>query len=424
MINANRLGFLPGGDAYQNSIALQRAVDNGGEIVIEKQGVYDLSETILIGDNTSLIFKKGVSLRRQPSKTGKNTPVFLNRGCDSGTYNHDIKIIGLHLDCNGVEDLDYGFDAKRIGLRAHIGMIYINNLTVQDYSCIGLLKEDYGIQISAFKNILLEDLFFEGDKDGVHLGWGKDFIIRRGKFRTFDDPIALNAFDYSTSNTHVGWIENGLIEDCTDLDDKSTTGFFCRILGGAWCDWEKGMSVQHSDTVCHGGRVYRAVLEPNGVFRVSDVPPTHTNFWEAKEYGGIKWVCVRNEAVYDCGCRNIVLRNIHLQKKRGVAVAISLNNDVWARSYVKNCVPVPQENITLENVSIENEIDALLLSNYPCNNINVIDTDLKNSTLCFKAEKLDGLNYPTVTVTLKNVTATESSIFCDEKHTINVKIAE
>ena len=29
----------------------------------------------------------------------------------------------------------------------------------------------------------------------------------------------LNAFDYATSNTHVGWIENGIIENCTDLDE-------------------------------------------------------------------------------------------------------------------------------------------------------------------------------------------------------------
>ena len=420
MIRANDYGFLPGNDAFSNSCALQRALDQGGTVTVSAKGIYDVSETAYIGDNTSLIFETGITVRRQPSKTGKNTPVLLNKGCDSTTHNHNIKIIGLHLDCNGVEDEDYGFDTNRVGLRAHVAMIYVKDLTVKDYTCVGLLKEDYGIQISAFENILLEDLFFEGDKDGVHLGWGKNFVIRNGKFRTYDDPIALNAFDYSTSNTHVGWIENGLIEDCTDLDDKSTTGFFCRILGGAWCDWKKGMSVQHSDTVCHNGRVYRAVLEPNGAFSISSEPPTHTEPWVAKDYGGIKWVMVRDEATYDCGCRNIVLRNIHLQKKRTVAVAISLNNDVWARSYVENCTPVPQKNISLENISIENEIDSLLLSNYPCDNITVFDTDLKNTTLCFKSEDLDGLNYPTATVTLKNVKATENSIICDKNHKIKV----
>ena len=32
----------------------------------------------------------------------------------------------------------------------------------------------------------------------------------------------------------MGWIEDGLIEDCYDLADEDTTGYFCRILAGAW----------------------------------------------------------------------------------------------------------------------------------------------------------------------------------------------
>ena len=103
-------------------------------------------------------------------------------------------------------------------------MISVTNLVVEDFECSGVLKKDDGIQVSAFENIRLEHLYIEGDKDGVHLGWGKGFAIRHGRFRTFDDPIALNAFDYVTSNTHVGWIEDGIVEDCYDLDAEDTTG--------------------------------------------------------------------------------------------------------------------------------------------------------------------------------------------------------
>ena len=113
MINANTCGFLPNNDAYTNSAALQRAVNEGGTVTVTLEGVYDISETVFIGDGTTLIFEKGVILRRQPSVTGKNTPVFINSGCDTNTYNYNIGIIGLHLDCNGVEDLDYGFDSSR-----------------------------------------------------------------------------------------------------------------------------------------------------------------------------------------------------------------------------------------------------------------------------------------------------------------------
>lgn len=314
MKHANEYGFLPGNDAQQNAKALQAVVELGGEIAVDMPGIYDLSESIEIGDDTALIFAKGVQIRRQPSKTGRNGIAFVNKGAHSHTYNHNIKLIGLHIDCNGIESADWGADSLHVGLRAQVGMIYIKNLVVEDYECRGLLKKDYGIQISAFENVRLEHLYITGAKDGVHLGWGKDFVILHGRFCTFDDPVALNAFDYATSNTHVGWIENGIVEDCYDLDADSTTGFFCRILGGAWCDWYNGMKVQHSDTVCSHGRVYRVVMRPDGEVYESITPPSHE--FGVATYDGIQWVCVRDEAVYDCGCRNILLRDIHLGKKR------------------------------------------------------------------------------------------------------------
>lgn len=419
MRNANLCGFLPGNDAKENAKALQSVIDLGGDIIVERAGVYDLSETVEIGDNTTLIFDKGVQIRRQPGRTGRNGIAFVNKGASTHTYNQNIKLIGLHIDCNGVESHDWGTDSLHVGLRAQVGMIYIKNLVVEDYECIGLLKKDYGIQISAFENIRLEHLYITGDKDGVHLGWGRGFVIRHGKFCTYDDPIALNGFDYSPSNPHVGWIEDGVIEDCYDLDADTTTGHFCRILGGAWRDWYEGMTVQHSHTVCANGRVYRVVMRPNGEEYTSLTPPSHS--FGVAVYDGISWVCVRDEAVYDCGCRNIVLRNIHLQKKRSQrAISIALNNDRYAKSYVVGCQPVPQGSITLERIFIENEVPQLLGSNYPSENITIKDTDMKDSKVYFWAKDLEGLVYPTVDITFENVIRTEDSVAFDEGHPVHV----
>lgn len=419
MKSANEYGFLPNNDAYQNAIALQAVVELGGEIFVERAGVYDLSETVEIGDDTTLIFGEGVQICRQQSRSGRNGIAFVNKGASTHTYNHDIKIIGLHLDCNGIESADWGANSRHVGLRAQVGMIYVKNLVVEGYECIGLLKKDYGIQISAFEHIRLENLYIVGEKDGVHLGWGRDFVIRHGRFCTFDDPIALNAFDYSPSNTHVGWIENGLIEDCYDLDADTTTGYFCRILGGAWCDWYEGMEVQHSDTVCSFGRVYRVVMKPDGKFYRSMTPPSHE--FGVAVYDGIQWVCVRDEAVYDCGCRNIVFRDIHLQKKREHrAIGISLNYDQYARSYVPNCKPVPHSNITLERIFIESDVKKLFGSNYPSENIRLTDTDMKDAKLYFDAVELGGLSYPTLDLTLERVKRTEDSVVFDEKHPIRL----
>lgn len=226
MINANEYGFLPENNADKNSEALQKVVDKCGVINVTVPGIYKISEQIEIGDNTRLVFCEGAILHREACKSGVNGNAFINKGALKGEYNRNIEIIGLHLECNGVESSDFGVNSRIAGLRAQVAMIYVENLKIDKFECHGLLEKDYAIQVCAFKDIILNDIYVTGNKDGIHLGWGDGFVISNGKFRTFYDPIALNAFDYATSNTHVGWIENGIIENCIDMDDNTTTGFF------------------------------------------------------------------------------------------------------------------------------------------------------------------------------------------------------
>ena len=420
MINANEYGFLTENSAFDNSAALQKAVDRGGLIQVSIPGVYKISEQIEIGDNTKLVFCEGVVLQREASVTGINGNAFINKGAINGEYNRNIEIIGLHLECNGVESDDFGINSRIAGLRAQVAMIYVEDLIIDGFECHGLLEKDYAIQVSAFKNIVLDGLYITGNKDGVHLGWGDGFVIRNGRFRTFDDPIALNAFDYATSNTHVGWIENGIIENCVDLDDNSTTGFFCRILGGAWCRWYKGMQVQHSDTVAVNGKTYRVLMNPkDGKLYTSYTPPSHEK--GIAEYDGINWVAVRDTEELNCGCRNITIRNCSLQKKRDIAIAISLNYDTYARSCYPGCVCVPQSGITLDNVILENDVGILLHSTYPSENITLKNIDFKKSKLCFgTVSQTDGVIYPEVEIIAENVVFNDNTIQTDPKHPIKI----
>ncbi|MBQ3602592.1 MAG: hypothetical protein IJA02_01980 [Clostridia bacterium] len=420
MINANEYGFLPENTPYKNSEAFQKAVDEGGVIQVTVPGIYKISEQIEIGDNTKLVFCEGVILQRQASATGINGNAFINKGAVCGEYNRNIEIIGLHLKCNGIESDDFGVNSRIAGLRAQVAMIYVENLKIDDFECHGLLEKDYAIQVSAFKNIVLNNLYITGNKDGVHLGWGDGFVISNGKFCTFDDPIALNAFDYATSNTHVGWIENGIIENCVDMDHNTTTGFFCRILGGSWCKWHRGMQVQHSDTVAVNGRTYRVLMNPkDGKLYTSYNPPCHEK--GIMEYDGINWVVVRNSEELNCGCRNIIIRNCKLQKKRNIGIAISLNYDTYARSYYPGCRCIPQSGITLENIVLENDIDILFHSNYPTENITLKNIDFKNSKLCFDTvPKADGIIYPDVEITANNVVFNKNSIQTSPKHPIKI----
>lgn len=420
MINANKYGFLPANNPFDNAEAFQKAVDAGGTVLVTVPGIYRISEQIEIGDNTKLVFGEGVVLQRETSVTGVNGNTFINKGALKGGYNRNIEIIGLHLECNGIESNDFGVNSRVAGLRAQVAMIYVENLKIDGFECHGLLEKDYAVQVSAFKNIILNNLYITGNKDGVHLGWGDGFVISNGRFRTFDDPIALNAFDYATSNTHIGWIENGIIENCVDLDDNTTTGFFCRILGGAWCKWQKGMQVQHSDTVAVNGRTYRVLMNPkDGRLYTSYTPPCHEK--GIAEYDGINWAAVRNTEEFDCGCRNIVIRNCSLQKKRSIGIAISLNYDTYARSCYPGCICVPQSGITLENIVLENDIDILLHSTYPTENVTLKNIDFKNSKLCFETVKnADKIIYPEVEITAENVTLYSSTVQTDPKHPIKI----
>ena len=401
MVFANDYGFVPGKDAEENARALQAAVDLGGEILVEAAGVYELSEPIVIGDNTTIRFADGVTIRRAPSKSGKNGNAFINRGAFAREWNYNIAIYGLRMECNAVE-------SARVlhGWRAHVGFMFVEGLTMRDITITGLLEKDYGIQLAFFRNVTLEDLFIEGNKDGVHLGPGNGFVIRRGKFRTFDDPIALNAYDYSSSAPFVGTIENGLIEDCYDLDAESTTGYFCRMPSGMWVDWYEGVRVAHSSTVVSDGYIYRVVMKPDGTYYDSKDRPCHG--LGAKTYpDGIQWVGIQAGEEKSCACKSITFRRCHLQKKRNAAFACEWFVGKWARSYMAGGTAMPHSNIVLEDIYVENEVDKLFFANGPITDVTVKNTDFDTAKLIltgyprYDGEEFTDLIYPECALTLE-----------------------
>lgn len=271
---------------------------------------------------------------------------------------------------------------------------------------------------------MLERLHIEGRKDAVHLGTGKCFVIRHGVFRTYDDPIALNAHDYAVANPQMGWIEDGLIEDCYDLEDESTVGYFCRILAGSWVDWYPSMEIQNSDTVVSGGRVYRAFQKPDGVVSISKTAPMHKEGMSTLD--GINWVMVQENVVYNCGCRNIHFKDIHLLKKRDVALSIHFDHDWYSRSvYPSSEMPV-QENIVFENIVVENEIACMVRSITPVDVIKIVNSVIGtkktgNSNICLETLRGQEGQYPKTHIVLQgntcygdpvNITCEEGRNYC------------
>ena len=447
---ADRYGFLPENDAKTNSEALQSCLDGGGKIRVRKPGVYQVSRTLLLDANTDLAFAEGVVLSKTAEADGTQARhVFINRGAYSREYDENISISGLNLRCNGLDSRSAAdvtdaqttsptgtqttaqtaspagtqaptgttqstqptapkLDAPLIvGLSCQLAFFYVKNLNINNFTLLDLPPHDFAIQICTFENATVENVHIEGMKDAVHFGPGRNFTVRHGIFKTYDDPIALNAHDYTTSNPELGWIENGIIEDCTDLDDpeNGTTGFFARILAGGWRDWEKGMDIQSSgDAVVSNGRIYRSNGPKVKVNYVSTVRPDHEE-GTLTYPDGITWTMSQDKGIcHSCGVRNVVFRDIRLQKKRHVALCLHFDHDQYSRSYYPYAEIPVQSNIVFENLSVENEIPALIQSRTPVDSIILRNSKIGSSEIrLLQAIDAPGMAYDTTLVRLENV---------------------
>lgn len=416
-VNANEHGFSVNNSGRENSEIMNRILEKYNDVTVTEPGEYPVNGTIIVGSNTTLTFSDGVKLRREKTE-GTVGYVIINRGAYTREYDENITIDGLNIICNGVQSSWPAPDRPEIvpGLRGHISFFYVKNVTVKNFTSLDLPPEDFAIHICTFDNILVEDVHIEGKKDAVHLGRGKNFVIRNGIFKTFDDPIALNAHDYATSNPQLGWIENGLIENCRDLNDADTTGYFCRILAGSWCEWYSGMKIQNSDTVICNNRLYRALMSPDGQIYTSITPPSHERGMMIID--GINWVMVQEEVYENCGCRNIRFKDIYIEKDRPVAFSIHFDNDRFSRSvYPASHMPV-QESISFENINISGNVPVFLYAITPMRDFEISNSEL-NGALLDITELSYVDDYPAADLTFKNTAVPK--LLNTPKRTIELK---
>ena len=400
MIKASDFGFFPGNTPDKNSAALQAAADIGGEILVDGKGIADVVFPMVVGNDTTVIFEEGLFLRRNDSGEAHNGYAIVNRGAFTKTRNRNIKILGLKLICNGVVCKGEGIRSDKCipGLRGQLAFHYVENLEIRDFEVRDLPEFDYCIHICTFENVLVENAYIEGLKDGIHFGGGKNFVVRNCKFRTLDDAVALNAHDYSSGNPELGRIEN-----CEDLACKQI-GFFSRILAGSWLDWREGMMIRHSDTVVYGGRLYRAYMQADGREYISVTPPTHTEGTVTLD-GDISWVMVQKGTHRNVGCHNIIFRNITLGSNRHTGFKLHFDNEASSHSVYPGSVLPVQENITFENVRVTSrEMRCLMRANTPIRNVVMKNCDLAHTRMVIYRVDVPDVHYGKGDITLENLT--------------------
>ena len=377
------LGFSPEATGLENAKALQAGVDKTGTILVSRPGIYKIAATVLIGSNTALVFGQGVFLQKV-SEPGPFCQVLLNKGALTLRDDEHIRIEGLQLLVNGVDVPQSRADAQVpvLGLIGQVAFYHVKDLRIDRFRCLDLARGQFCLQVSNFEDLLIDDVIIKGEKDGIHLGPGRHFTIRNGVFQTFDDAIALNAHDYEGSNPELGWIEDGLVENCRDLNAEKTVGYFCRILAGAWIDWRSGMEVQKADTVVSGGRLYRVHAKPDGKIYQSLTQPVHLT--GSQVIDGITWAMVQTNVTYTAGVRNLTFRDIYLEKPRP-SFSIHFDSDKWSRSYYPGAQPPVQENLQFDNIRVryKNPTEFIRVKT-PVNVIQIANSHLRENTINFK----------------------------------------
>lgn len=374
--DASAFGFSPQASGIKNTEALQKAVANGGTVTVSRPGVYPVAGTVYLKSNTTLIFGNQVFLKKTNEK-GAFTHVFLNEGALTQQYDSHITINGLRIMVNGVDKI---MD-EVYGLRGQLAFFYIKHLKIIRFRCTDLEKAQFCIHICTFEDVTIEDAVIQGKKDGIHLGRGKRFTIRNCIFDTYDDAIGLNGQDYANSNPEIGWIEDGLIENCFDTGNNAHVGNFCRMLAGSWTDWHEGMEVRHSDAVVSNGRIYRVRGIPDGTIYKSVTRPVH----EAGErrLDGIDWGVAQADTSHTAGVRRITFSRIFLEKAR-TGFAIHFDRNKFSRSYYPGAQVPVQEQLVFENIRVRHRSKKDLMAiRTPVDALTLYASTIGNTKIAF-----------------------------------------
>lgn len=413
MINASSYGFSSDNNGEENRRILQDLLDVEREVCIDTAGVYDICGSLYMPDGSHLHGVEGAVLRRQHNPTGKDSHFIMNSGAAKGVWNKQIIISNIQVSVNNVECTRASYNGvvvnsgeELFGGRGQIMFMYVKDLVIENFTLLDCAPKDYAIEITDFDNVRVEHVHIEGEKDAIHFGPGRNFVLRDGIFRTYDDPIAINATDYSPSGPNIGPIEHGLIENCIDLEQNHTCGYFVRFLVGSWKDWEYGMPVRHSEAVIHDGKFYRAVLPDDWTERVSLTPPTHDEGCAVLD--DIAWcrthMGYRSEELPRLAyIRDITLRNLTMQKKRTVGIIMYLSENEDQVGY-RPGAPVPYvEDVTFDGIKVDCDIDDFMQICVPCRRITLKNSDLRGSVIRFEPASCGLDNYP-ASFTLENVT--------------------
>ena len=342
-------GLSPAAEAGVNAAALQKALDGGRRTVrVAVPGVYKLDRTILLDDETTLDCADGVVFE----KAKRFANVFANRGAFGPYRNHDITLKGVNILVKGFEAVP-GADSPAQGLRGQIGFYGIDRLKIFNVRLEDFNKSQYAVQIVDFDGLLIDGFVLYGNKDGIHLNCGRNFVIRNGRLRTYDDGIAINAGEWPAACTpRMGSITDGLVENV--VDEPGGNCNFARVITGAWREWYKGMPLQFRDIFTVGQDVYAVYPGQVSTNEIASFTcPTHKKgIWKSPE--GISFLHIQSDGAKRADIRRVTFRNIQMNCTRSISCSWEISG--WARLLHPS---LPREDYPITDIRLENVVKTV-----------------------------------------------------------------
>ncbi|MCA1481319.1 hypothetical protein, partial [Bradyrhizobium sp. NBAIM08] len=132
-----------------------------------------------------------------------------------------------------------------------------------------------------------------------------------------------------------GNLEDGIIENCSDIPDDYLEGAFSKIVASAWVDWKPGISVRHGDAVVSNGHIYRVLAKLDDVQYASTTQPRFDSGTQVLD--SITWLMFQKDTIHSAVVKNVVFRDLFLRSIRVPFQIMSYSNK-WSHSYYPGAV--------------------------------------------------------------------------------------
>lgn len=312
---ASSYGFLPTSTGLENKIALQAALDEGGHIFVSVPGIYEIDNTVFIGDNTTLEFCPGCTLKKVATGASNYfSQIFCSKSVKDATMssrNKNIKIIGngLNLNING-QDNKGGMTYKY--MLAEICLFQVDNFEVSGLTVDDLTPayQQYFFEMLNCNDGYVHEIDLKNySKDGIDIVCSKRIHIKNYKSNTGDDAIFIG-YGWLEFTPLLGDTEDILIENWERYHSSIAAGNSALIATASWDEWMSGRQYgggvgDAAESCSYLGNVYRKVTTGT---QTASVAPTHT-YGEVTGADGINWRFIAASSEKSANVRRVTFKN-------------------------------------------------------------------------------------------------------------------